>query len=217
MLIPVRTLPAPMLATAGRPPGSLADWTVEAKVDGWRVLVGVDRSGTRVQTRRGRTLTAAIPEVAALEDLGVALVLDGEVIVGDGRPAEFYRLAGALSTHHPTFESTPCFVAFDLLHFDGHDLMGRPQHERRQLLEHLAHLQPAHTLPIVPSYAGVDLDDVLSCCEHHQLEGVVLKHQQATYRPGSRSTDWRKIKCAGWAGHRARRFTSSDREPARAL
>jgi hypothetical protein len=204
-----RIAPATALG-ATRPARSTTQSTtgqsLQRENDGWRVLVGVDRSGTCVQTRRGRTLTAAIPEVAALQDLGVELVLDGEVIVGAGRPADFDRLAGALATHHPTFASTPCFVAFDLLHFDGHDLMGRPRHERRQLLEQLAGLQPAHILPIVPSYAGVDLDAVLSCCDHHQLEGVVLKHHQATYRPGTRSTDWRKIKCAGWAQHRARRF-----------
>jgi bifunctional non-homologous end joining protein LigD len=206
----VLTLPAPMLATAGRPRGSLDDWTVEAKIDGWRVLVGVDRSGTaHVQTRRGRTLAAVIPEVTALRDLGVELILDGELIVGDGRPADFYRLAGALSARSPAAGSAPCFVAFDLLRLDGTNLMDRPQYERRHLLQHVAGILGAHALPIVPSYPGVDVDHVLSSCESHQLEGVVLKQRNATYRPGTRSADWRKIKCAAWAEHRTRRFPLS--------
>ena len=38
------------------------------------------------------------------------------------------------------------------------------------------------------------------------MEGVVLKRASSVYRPGRRSTDWRKVKCDGWAEHGRARF-----------
>ena len=36
-----------------------------------------------------------LPELAALSDLGVDVVLDGELVAGAGRPADFYAQLGA--------------------------------------------------------------------------------------------------------------------------
>jgi bifunctional non-homologous end joining protein LigD len=206
MMTTMMELPAPMLATNGRPCGALGEWHVEPKLDGWRAMVGVDAAAATVRTRRGRAVHTAIPEVTALAELGVDVVLDGEIIVGDGRPADFYRLAGALSARRPAAGSPVSFVAFDVLRLDGIDLLDRPQHERRRLLDHLAGLVDGDALPVVPTFPGVDIEEVLASCEAHAVEGVVAKHRDATYRPGARSAAWRKIKCSGWETHRARRF-----------
>jgi bifunctional non-homologous end joining protein LigD len=184
-----------MLATNGRPAAELDDWTVEVKLDGWRAMVGVSPAGYEVRTRRGRSIGERLPELRALTALGIDAVLDGELIAGAGRPAEFYELAGAMAARRR--ERPLCFVAFDVLRLDGTSLLNVPQRERRQLLERLAELTD-DTLPVVPSYRGGDLDDVLAGCEQLALEGVVIKRHDARYLPGRRTNGWRKIKTTAW-------------------
>ena len=168
-----------------------------------RAVVGVTPSDRIVRTRRGRDITEHVPELASLCDIGVEMVLDGELIAGAGRPEDFYGLAGAVASRGRSQRLT--FFAFDLLHCHGTDLLDRPLHERRRLLEHVAQLADG-LLHIVPSYPGPDLDVLLDGADELALEGVVLKHRTSPYRPGRRVTTWRKMKCPDWAEHRARRF-----------
>ena len=106
---PVLSFTPPMLASSGRPTGPLADWVVEPKADGWRAQVAVGRHGCAVWTRTGRDITAKVPEVAAIAELGVECVLDGELVAGAGLPADFYPLAGMLSARrrHQRSRSSP--------------------------------------------------------------------------------------------------------------
>ena len=194
----VISLPAPMLAGAGRPVGELGEWRIEPKLDGYRAVVGVTPSDRIVRTRRGRNITEQLPDLAALCDIGVELVLDGELIAGAGRPEDFYGLAGAVASRGRSQRLT--FVAFDLLQCQGVDLLPRPLHERRRLLEHVAELADG-LLHIVPSYPGPDLDIILDGAEELALEGVVLKHRASAYHPGRRVATWRKMKCPDWADH----------------
>ncbi len=60
-------------------------------------------------------------------------------------------------------------------------------------------------MTVVQTFAGIDLDDVLDCCEQLDIEGVVVKRTDAPYRPGKRTSDWRKMKCAGWREQHAER------------
>ena len=109
--------------------------------------MGVSSEGYEVRTRRGRSIGERLPELRALTALGIDAVLDGELIAGAGRPAEFYELAGAMVARRR--ERPLCFVAFDVLGLNGTSLLDVPQHERRQLLQQLATLTD-NTLPIVP-------------------------------------------------------------------
>jgi len=43
-----------------------AMWALEPKLDGWRALVYVEDGQVEVQTRRGRSITEQVPELAAL-------------------------------------------------------------------------------------------------------------------------------------------------------
>ena len=150
-------------------------------------------------------------QLRALTALGIDAVLDGELIAGAGRPAEFYELAGAMAARRR--DRPLCFVAFDVLRLDGTSLLNVPQQERRQLLQQLAVLAD-DTLPIVPSYAGADVDeDILAGCEQLALEGVVVERQDARYLPGRRTNGWRKAKAPSWSAHRERRFEHARPRP----
>ena len=56
-----------------------ATWALEPKLDGWRALVYVDDGKIEVRTRRGRSITEQVPELAGLaERVDRPCVLDGE-------------------------------------------------------------------------------------------------------------------------------------------
>jgi ATP-dependent DNA ligase len=120
---------APVLAERGAPTSGLADWSVEPKLDGWRVTVLVDPSpcgGVAVRTRRGHGITDTVPGIAALAASAHRLVLDGELVAGAGRASDFYALAprGAGLLRRP---APPVSIwAFDLLWLDGDLLIDRP-------------------------------------------------------------------------------------------
>lgn len=185
-----------MLAASGRPTGSLAGWTAELKADGFRCQVAIHASRRVARTRGGHDIADRLPELEVLSHIGVDMILDGELIVGAGRPADFPALAGAVASKRRDRTRTN-FVAFDLLTLDGQLLINRPHADRRQLLEHLSALAP-EALNVVPSYPAVDVDDLLAACDELVLEGVVVKRRSSLYRPGARSKDWRKLKTTAW-------------------
>ncbi|MEV4900220.1 ATP-dependent DNA ligase [Citricoccus sp. NPDC055426] len=93
----VADLPAPMLATAGRPADLTADedWSYEMKWDGYRLIAGASPGRLVLASRNGKDLTADYPALEELTGLltGEAAerggaVLDGELVALDdaGRP-----------------------------------------------------------------------------------------------------------------------------------
>jgi len=79
------------------------------------------------------------------------------------------------------------FLAFDLLHQDGHDLTGRPYEERRQALEALG-LEGARW-GVAPAVPGTGRD-ALKVAHGLGLDAVVAKRRKSAYRPGDASEDW---------------------------
>ena len=185
-----------MLASSGRPTGPLDDWVVEPKADGWRAQVAVDGDGCRVWTRTGRDITAKVPEVAAIAELGVECVLDGELVTGAGLPTDFYPLAGMLSARRRSQRLT--FVAFDVLRLNGRSLLAYDLASRRDVLDCLVRLSDG-ALTAVNVFHGSELDDVLAGCEQLNMEGVVVKRRTSLHRPGRHSAESRKVKCPALA------------------
>ncbi|WP_436793787.1 non-homologous end-joining DNA ligase [Actinospongicola halichondriae] len=190
--------PLPMKATSGPLPVS-DEWLYEIKWDGMRLVVTIDDGGVRLTSATGNDATASYPELVGLTDaLGVeSAVLDGEVVAFDdrGRP-DFGRLQQRMHVSNPRqaaerAAAVPAVLClFDLLALDGRDVTGLPLVDRRRLLEHLvepgAHWQ-------VPD-AHDDGRALLDAADAAGLEGVVAKRRDSTYRPGSRTKDWVKVK-----------------------
>jgi bifunctional non-homologous end joining protein LigD len=202
-----------MKATSGILPAG-DDWIFEIKWDGMRVVVDVGAQGVRAWTTRGHDAATRFPELAALGPALAPLeaVLDGEVVALDERGVpSFERLQHRM--HVPSEAEAArraadvpvAFVVFDLLALDGHELTGRPWHERRALLDRLA-----DDLPPGVDVAQVFADgtDLLAAVEARGLEGVVAKRRDSTYLPGGRSRQWIKVKVrrhdefvvGGWSG-----------------
>lgn len=135
-----------------------------------------------------------LPEIAAVAGLGHSLVLDGELISGEGRLDDFYAVAGRLAGRRGL-----TFAAFDLLWLDG-PLIARRYERRRAELEALRFVGPSWCT--VPRWPAEDAVELFQACDLLGLEGIVVKRGRSRYRPGVRSNDWRKVKCGAWAEHR---------------
>ncbi|HEY3090104.1 MAG TPA: non-homologous end-joining DNA ligase [Jatrophihabitantaceae bacterium] len=201
-------LPMPMLATAGSVLPSAPGWAYEFKWDGVRALVSVTAGKVQITSRLGNDVTVAYPELAGLGAAIEDALVDGEIVAFDqGRPSfgrlqlrmhvRVARQAAQLATEVPV-----SFIAFDLLRLYGVDLTARPFAERRATLERLAADHPQWT--VSPSFDDGRATE--QAARAHGLEGVVAKRLTSRYRPGTRTTDWVKVKfreggefvVAGW-------------------
>jgi len=100
--------------------------------------------------------------------------------------------------------TTVGFVAFDVLRLNGRSLVDYELQSRRDILDCLMRLAEG-SLTAVNTFPGADLGAVLAGCEQLEMEGVVLKRLDSPYRPGRRSSDWRKLKCPAWRADHAER------------
>ncbi|MGM7643912.1 ATP-dependent DNA ligase [Nocardia sp. JW2] len=200
---------SPMLATAGdveslQPP----EWEFETKWDGFRVIVEIDDGTVTVRSRRGNTVTARYPRLAALaaELAGHRVVLDGEAVVFDDNGLSDISALQADSAR-------AMFVAFDVLYLDGTSLLRKKYSDRRVVLEALGQLAPS--MRISERLGGSGAEAMEQSREQGQ-EGVVAKRVDSVYQPGKRSQTWikqrnwrsREVVIGGWRSSAARPFKS---------
>ncbi|AKJ27948.1 ATP-dependent DNA ligase [Caldimonas brevitalea] len=178
--------------------GAPSDWLVEWKYDGIRGQL-IKRGGQVWLWSRGEELvTDRFPEVVALaQGLPDGTVLDGEVLVWkDGRPAPFallqQRIGRKTLTKKVLADAPVSFMAYDLLEWQGEDWRGRPQHERRALLQTL----PVPVSPVVEAADWAELAALREQSRERGVEGFMLKHRDAAYGVGRTKADgtWWKWK-----------------------
>lgn len=207
-------LVAPMLAVAGDPPEHAAGWAFEFKWDGVRAVVATGAGGLQTRGRSARDVTASYPELRALAGRR-QLVLDGEIVAmgPTGRPS-FAVLQHRMHVARPTAgllaQAPVHYVVFDLLHLDDTSLLTAPYRRRRGLLAELE--LPAEVLA-PPHFTDVTGPQMLDAARAEDMEGVVAKRLDSTYRPGVRSAAWIKtalrhtqdVVVAGWTPGTGRR------------
>ncbi|MGY2087824.1 MULTISPECIES: non-homologous end-joining DNA ligase [Nocardia] len=207
------SVPAPMLATPGRPPDAPGRWAIEMKWDGMRAVCRVTRTRVELYSRNRNNVTGSYPELsAALAECaqGTDMILDGEIIAPDpatGAPS-FPRLQQRMHLTRPTRELVKAvpvqLFVFDLLELDDADTMALPYAERRARLGDLDLGGAGVCVP--PYWTDVTVDTMLDTAASHGLEGVVGKRLDSVYRPGTRSRLWLKtairqtteVIVAGW-------------------
>ena len=181
----------PMKASLGTLPDG-EDWAFEIKWDGYRTIAHLDRPDLRLQSTAGHDVTARWPELAAL---GAAVnadraILDGELVVLDDDGVPRFELVqqhqGRGSTHRQA-----ALYLFDVLSIDGTDTITLPYEDRRRLLEGL--VEPGDNW-LVPTYRVGDGEALLAATREQGLEGVLAKRRGSTYRPGTRTREWIKVK-----------------------
>ncbi|WP_366940971.1 ATP-dependent DNA ligase [Mesorhizobium sp.] len=172
-----------------QPPNG-AEWSHEAKFDGYRTQMIKDAEGIRLFTKNGFDWTSKY-RLLAEEAKSIAagsFIIDGEVIVtNEAGLSDFHALRSAISKRPRGLY----FVAFDLLHLNGHDLRDMALLDRREILQ--AAFAPGGHIQFSEAFPGTgDVVYQLAC--EAGLEGIVSKRLDSVYRSGP-TMAWRKIKC----------------------
>ena len=186
-----------MQAGSAEAPFSSGDYLFEVKWDGVRaVLFKSPEGGLHAHDRSLADLTPTFPELAELsERLPPGTVLDGELVAtdGEGRPA-YHLLRHRLETGPDRTRDIPCcFVAFDLLYWEGKPLLRQPLEKRRARLQRELG-GPGNGTLYSPDHIADNGVDLFEACLERGLEGVMAKHRSSTYVPGQRSPFWLKVK-----------------------
>jgi bifunctional non-homologous end joining protein LigD len=194
----------PMLARLSAMPADEERWAFEVKWDGIRAIARSEPGRIRFLTRNGNDVTAAYPELRALNRaLGShAAMLDGEIVAFDerGRPSfqalqPRIHLRGDAAVRRRAAAIPVTYAIFDLLWLDGHSLLDLPYEERRARLAELALDGPNWRVPADHRGPGAGTA-VLAATREQGLEGIVAKRLDARYAPGRRTPSWLKIKHA---------------------
>ena len=181
------------------------DFIFEPKLDGFRALAHVRGHRCELVSRNGHTFKQW-PQLA--EEIAHAVrahsaVLDGEIccLEPDGR-THFNKLLFR--------REWPYFYAFDVLSVEGKSLTHLPLLERKR---RLLSILPTVERPLLYldhiEQRGRDLFHV--ACER-DLEGIVGKWAQGTYRTDGRATSWLKIKNVEYSQMRDRHELFHERQ-----
>ena len=122
------------------------------------------------------------------------MILDAEVLMvsKDGTPLPF----GSLGIHKGSGfkDANPCLFVFDIMHYNGENLMNKPMRERRKLLE--KNIVESGNFVKLSELTEIkktsDLTRMIKTVLEKGLEGLVLKDSESTYEPGKRH--WLKVK-----------------------
>ncbi|MFN2484120.1 MAG: ATP-dependent DNA ligase [Candidatus Limnocylindria bacterium] len=183
-----------------------AEAWVEDKYDGVRAQLHAAAGRASLFSRDLKEVTRSFPEAAAAgAALGREIVLDGELLAyREGAALSFKDLQQRLGRVAPDAalqERIPVvFVAFDVLHLDGRDLLDEPLRERRAALEALElpecsgeRLLYTH---LVQARSAEEVDRLFDDAQARRNEGLMIKNPSSVYQPGRRGLGWLKLKRA---------------------
>jgi bifunctional non-homologous end joining protein LigD len=183
----------PMKAKLVEAPPATGDWMYELKFDGIRLIAIKNGERVSLLSRNQNEQSGRFPEIVeAIKNLPVReCVIDGEVVALDEQGRSSFQLLQALEMEGR--KSPVYFYAFDLLQFDGKNLLNLPLEARKSVLEKLcggAGDPIRYSGPV-----GSDAKRLLDEVKRRGLEGIIGKLRNSVYEPGRRSGAWIKLKC----------------------
>ena len=189
----------PMMAKTGEAFDS-DDYVFELKWDGLRALLFKSDRLIELQNRNLRDVTAGYPE---LKFLGTSIraktaVIDGEVVILDkkGLPnfGQMQNRFGISDSKEAEFlgKTIPVtYVAFDLLHLNGKDLLTEPLERRKTHLRKIIQDGPHLLLGDHVEKHGRKFYEEAA---KKGFEGILAKRRDSQYLPGVRADSWIKVK-----------------------
>ena len=176
-----------MLAELAAEPFDSDRHLFEPKWDGYRCLAFIRPGETVLQSRNLRLITAEFAPVSRLHEVVETrdAVLDGEITAWEGGRPSFSALQAS--------RGTILYVVFDILRWEGRELLSCPLEERRRLLAACVPEEagaPVLLSPVVPGRGK----ELFAAAARLGLEGTVGKELSSPYRPGERSRCWLKAK-----------------------
>jgi bifunctional non-homologous end joining protein LigD len=180
----------PMLATLVDDPFDDPGWMFEVKWDGYRTISFIRNGNVFLQSRNGKNFTEKYYPIAeSLNNWKFSAVVDGEIIVLNNRGVSDF---GKLQNWRSESDGELVMYVFDLLWYEGRNLMKLPLADRQAILREVF---PANDdrirLSEVFESRGTEF---FRAAEKLGLEGIIAKKADSTYIPDNRSKSWLKIK-----------------------
>ncbi|MEO6167690.1 MAG: DNA ligase D, partial [Chitinophagales bacterium] len=180
---------SPMLATLVDKAFDSEDWQYEVKWDGYRTIAFCNKNKVALKSRNDKSFNEKFyPVYKAVQDWNLNAVVDGEVVVLDDNGKSNF---GALQNWRSEADGEIYFYVFDILWFNGKDLMRLPLSERREILKQLIPEDNIIRLSENFEVSGIELFETT---QKMGLEGIIAKKSDSKYSPGNRSKEWLKIK-----------------------
>ena len=188
----------PMLAQTADPFDS-DEYYFEPKWDGMRCIAYIKPGKLELQNRNVKNVTKSYPELKAIRDHvnSSSAILDGEIVVLEKGLPSFDLLQNRFGVDDPiqvrmlARKIPTTFIAFDLLHLNGKDLVDLPLSDRRKQLAKIIADSPHLLLSqYIPGKGKLYFRNALKL----GFEGAMAKRSQSLYQIGTRSEDWLKLK-----------------------
>jgi bifunctional non-homologous end joining protein LigD len=180
----------PMLATLVDEPFDDPDWVYEVKWDGYRALAFINKGEVGLLSRNNKTFHEKFyPIYDLLKKQEINAVLDGEILVLNDKGISNF---GDLQNWRSEADGELVYYVFDMLWYEGKNLMGLPLIQRQAILkEVLPTNDDRMRVSKVFNASGIDF---FNAAKRMGLEGIIAKKAKSTYSPDLRSKEWLKIK-----------------------
>jgi bifunctional non-homologous end joining protein LigD len=179
----------PMKATLVNEPFDEPGWLFEVKWDGYRAIANIAKDEVSLISRNNLPFEKYYPINDALRGWGMNAVLDGELLVLNEKGISDF---GAMQNWRSEADGNLVFYIFDILWYEGKNLMGLPLRER---LGVLSSILPTDNEHIRQSKAfEVNGVDFFAAAEKAGLEGIIAKKADSVYTSDLRSKEWLKVK-----------------------
>jgi len=179
----------PMKATLVDEPFDSPDWVFEVKWDGYRAIASIDKDEVELISRNNLPFDKYYPINNIIKKWGINAVIDGEILVLNDKGVSDF---GALQNWRSEADGNLVYYVFDILWYEGKNLMGLPLIQRQAILRSVL---PATDDRVrqskVFSKTGVEF---FAAAERIGLEGIIAKKGSSVYTSDLRSKEWLKIK-----------------------
>lgn len=179
----------PMLAKLKETPFDSPDWIFEIKWDGYRAIAEIGNGKVELYSRNLISFNHKYKTIVdTLKTFGHNAVLDGEVVVLNADGTSSFQM---LQQYDEKPSPNLCYCVFDILYLDGRDLRDLTLLERKEILKQ-----------VFPDLSNLKYSDHIEnngiqffeLAKKNKLEGIMAKRADSTYRLGSRSDQWIKLK-----------------------
>jgi len=188
----------PMLAQTADPFDS-EQHVFEPKWDGMRCIAYLKDRKVELQNRNLKNVTKSYPELQTIASnvKSNMAILDGEIVVLEKGLPSFELLQYRFGANDPiqirmlSRKMPTTYIAFDLLHLNGRDLVDSPLTDRKQKLANIIANGP-HML--LSQYVAAHGKSYFKNALKLGFEGSMAKKADSVYQIGTRSEDWLKLK-----------------------
>ncbi|MFD0766463.1 DNA ligase D [Mucilaginibacter lutimaris] len=180
----------PMLATLVNEPFDDPDWEYEVKWDGYRTLGFINKGEVQLLSRNNKDFNEKYyPLKKQLETWDINAVIDGEIVVMNEDGVSNF---GALQNWRSEADGELMLYIFDILWYDGKNLMDLPLIERQAVLKEVIPTDDDRIR--ISQTFKVNGIEFFEAAEKAGLEGIMAKRSNSTYVADNRSKDWLKVK-----------------------